>query len=200
MAREDFGTIIQIGNILVSEEVALEYFCCDYPVCKGRCCVEGDCGAPVEEDEIEFLERDYPVYSALMTPEGRKAAESKGFFEVDFEGDTVTPLTEGTRECAYTLTSADGGKLCAIEKCFLQGRCAFRKPVSCSLYPIRVTRLTGGGLALNLHRWDICKDAFEKGRREGVRVYEFLREPLTERFGEEFYSMLSVAAKRLSRP
>ena len=200
MAREDFGTIIQIGNILVSEEVAVEYFCCDYPVCKGRCCVEGECGAPVSEEEIELLERDYPDYSALMTPSGRQAAESKGFFEIDFEGDTVTPLVEGSGECAYTFTTADGAKLCAIEKCFLEGKCRFRKPSSCSLYPIRITRLTGGGLALNLHRWDICKDAFEKGRREKIRVYEFLREPLEEQFGEEFYSMLSVAAKRLSKP
>ena len=200
MGREDFGTIIQIGNVLISEDVALEYFCCDYPVCKGRCCVEGECGAPVDEDEIELLERDYPVYSPLMTPEGRRAAESKGFFEVDFEGDTVTPLTEGTNECAYTYTTGDGSKLCAIEKCFLEGKCRFRKPVSCSLYPIRITKLTGGGLALNLHRWDICRDAYEKGRRQGIRVYEFLREPLVEHFGEEFYSMLSEAAKRVSKP
>ena len=200
MRREDFGTIIQIGNCLVSEEVALEYFSCDYDKCKGRCCVEGECGAPLEEGELELLERDYPAYSPLMSGEGRRAAEDKGFFEIDFEGDIVTPLVDGSQECAYTFTGGGGKKLCAIEKCFFEGHCAFRKPASCRLYPIRITRLTGGGLALNLHRWGICADAFEKGRREGVRVYEFLREPLTDYFGEEFYSMLSEAAKRLSRP
>ena len=79
----------------------------------------------------------------------------------------------------------------------LQGRCSFRKPISCSLYPIRVKKLTGGGLALNVHHWDICRPAFEKGRREGVRVYEFLREPLTRRFGAEFYEALSAAAAHI---
>ena len=73
------------------------------------------------------------------------------------------------------------------------------KPVSCSLYPIRVTRLTGGGLALNVHHWDICKPAFEKGEREDVRVYQFLKNPLTNAFGADFYAALEAAATHLRR-
>lgn len=195
MSSSAFGTIIQIGDVLVSEEVVLEYFSCDYPVCKGKCCIVGDCGAPLAEEEIDLVERDYPAYKGLMSQQGRDAAESKGFFEVDFEGDIVTPLVPGTQECAYTHFDAEGNCLCAIEKCFFEGGCRFRKPISCALYPIRVTRLSNGGLALNLHRWDICKDAFEKGRRDGVRVYEFLKGPLTEMLGEDFYEQLCAAAK-----
>jgi len=200
MSRSDFGTILQIGNILISEEVMTEYFSCPYEICHGRCCVEGDCGAPLQDNEISKLEDHYPEYSPLMSEEGRRSAESKGFFEIDIEGDIVTPLISSTSECAYTYTRPDGSKLCAIERCFYEGKCSWKKPISCRLYPIRVTKLTGGGLALNLHRWDICKEAFEKGRREGVRVYEFLRGPLTDAFGEEFYEMLSVGAKRVSKP
>ena len=92
----DIGAIIEIGNCLVSEEVVLEYFSCDYEKCGGRCCIAGDCGAPLEEDELEKLEEYYPAYSPLMNGRGRKAAEEKGFFEVDFEGDIVTPLVPGT--------------------------------------------------------------------------------------------------------
>ena len=186
-----FGTIIEIDGILVSEDVVCEYFACDYHVCKGACCVVGDSGAPLDESELEGLERDYPKYCGLMSEDGRRAIDAKGFFEVDREGDRVTTLVPGSEACAYCAHEGDS-LLCAIEKA------GCTKPVSCSLYPIRVTRLTGGGLALNLHRWHICGPAFEKGRREGVRVYQFLRGPLTARFGPDFYEALDAAAQHLN--
>lgn len=206
MEKSPFGTIIQIGDILVSEEVVTEFFACDYGACRGACCIEGDSGAPLDEREPDALERDFPAYCGYMTPQGRTAVDAKGFFEIDRDGDIVTPLvsprkseTAGgldpadARECAFCHFGADGGCLCAIETA---GR---TKPVSCSLYPIRVTRLTGGGLALNFHRWEICKPAFERGAREGIRVYQFLKNPLTNAFGEDLYEALSAAATHLLR-
>ena len=190
MRREDFGTIIEIGDVLVSEDVVCEFFACDYPVCKGACCIVGDSGAPLEEEEIPALERDYPSFCSLMSDAGRTAAESSSFFAVDREGDLVTPLVPGTEECAYCRFEGDNC-LCAIEKAGLT------KPISCALYPIRVKKFKGGGMALNLHRWDICKCAFERGKREGIRVYQFLREPLIRRFGPEFYEALSAAAEHV---
>jgi len=219
MSRNDFGTIIQIGDILVSEEVVTEFFACDYDKCRGVCCVIGDGGAPMKESEAEELERDYPEYSPLMTEEGRKAAQDSGFFEIDRDGEMVTPVirtahrvegldipgaagmvgTQGLEDCAYIHYEdhPEGGKccLCSVERCFFAGKTKFRKPVSCRLYPIRVKKLTGGGEAMNFHRWSICAEAFEKGRREGIRVYQFLKEPLTEIYGEEFYDALCAAAK-----
>ena len=195
--RSRFGTIIQIGDILVSEEVVLEFFACDYAACKGCCCIIGDSGAPLAEDELAPIERHYPAYAPLMQERGRAAVAAKGFFEIDRDGDLVTPVVPGSEECAYTLFNPDGSCLCAMERCWIEGRSDFRKPLSCQLYPIRVTEMPGGGKALNLHRWDICRDAYEKGREEGVRVYEFLREPLVRAFGEDFYSALSAAARRL---
>lgn len=190
-----YEAILQIGDILVSGEIVTECFACDYDSCGGVCCVEGDSGAPLEEREIELLERHYGDYSPMMTPAGRAAVERKGFFEIDVQQDIVTPLVDGSEACAYETRGEDGRHLCAIEKCFLAGKCPWRKPVSCSLYPIRVTRLTGGGMALNLHRWSICSGAFAKGRREGVRVYQFLRRPLTECFGADFYEALRAGAQ-----
>lgn len=187
-----FGTIIQIGDVLVSEDVVTEYFACDYPVCKGCCCVIGDSGAPLEESELEALERNYPAFSPLMREQGRAAVDATGFFELDRDGDLVTPVVPGSQECAYSHFLPDGSVLCSIEKCRLE------KPMSCRLYPIRIIKLTGGGLALNVHHWDICKPAFEKGRSDGVRVYQFLREPLIARFGEEFYDALCAAAEHIN--
>lgn len=191
MNASDFGTIIQIGDILVSEEVVTEFFACDYQTCRGACCIYGDSGAPVEEFELEGLERDYPKYSPLMLESGRDAVKANGFFELDRDGDIVTPLVPGSEACAYAHFDENGSCLCAIEKC------GCRKPQSCSLYPIRVTKLTGGGQALNLHRWDICKCAFQKGKREGIRVYQFLKGPLVTFYGEEFYEALCAAAEAI---
>lgn len=191
MLDNRLGTIIEIGDILVSEDVISEFFACDYEKCKGICCVEGDSGAPVLEEELDFLEEGYSVYSALMSEDGKKSIEKNGFFTIDRDGDIVTPLVDGSCECAYTHFLPDGKCLCAIECCQL------KKPVSCSLYPIRVTQLGGGRIALNLHRWHICKDAFRKGREEGVRVYQFLRTPLINSYGKEFYEALDAAAKHI---
>ena len=199
MGKGRFGTIIQIGDILVSEDVVTERFACDYAACRGACCIVGDSGAPMEECETESLERDYPAFSGYMTLEGRAAVDAKGFFDVDRDGDIVTPLMPplagGAQDqpCAFCHFGAAGECLCAIE---MAGR---TKPVSCSLYPIRVTRLTGGGIALNVHHWDICKPAFEKGEREDVRVYQFLKNPLTNAFGADFYAALEAAATHLRR-
>ena len=112
MMERKFGTIIQIGDILVSEDVVTEYFACDYEVCRGACCIVGDSGAPMEEDEPEMIERDYPRFSALMSEGGRAAAEASGFFEIDRDGDIVTPLVKGSCECAFCHSGPCGETLC----------------------------------------------------------------------------------------
>jgi hypothetical protein len=197
-SNKEFGTIIQIGDILVSEDVVTEHFACDYSKCKGICCVIGDSGAPLEEAELDKIEENYESFSPLMSEKGRAQVARNGFFIIDRDNDIVTPIVDGSGECAYTTFDEAGNCFCSMEKCFFKGTCKFRKPQSCWLYPIRVTKLSSGGLALNVHHWGLCKDAYEKGKREGIRVYEFLREPLIAIFGEEFYSALSAAAIKLN--
>ena len=192
------GTIIEIDDCLVSEEILTEYYACDYEKCKGCCCIIGDSGAPLEEIEAEAIEKNYEIFSPIMSEEGRAAVAKKGFYEIDVDGDMVTPLVPGSEECAYTLFDEDGNCFCSMERCWFQGKGDFRKPISCWLYPIRITHLRNGMRALNLHRWHICQDAFAKGKKEKVRVYEFLREPIERYFGEDFYSALSEAAKMLN--
>ena len=193
------GTIIEIDDCLVSEEILTEYFACDYEKCKGCCCVIGDSGAPMEECEAGAIEKNYPIFSPIMTEAGRAAVASKGFFEIDMDGDMVTPLVPGSEECAYTIFDEEGNCFCSMERCWFQGKSDFRKPISCWLYPIRITTLRNGMRALNLHRWHICQDAFAKGKKEKVRVYEFLREPIERYFGEDFYQALCEAAKMLNK-
>ena len=190
--------IIQIGDCLVSTDILTGYFACDYATCKGACCIIGDSGAPLEECEAGAIEKNYPVFSPQMRQAGRDKVAQSGFFEIDVDGDMVTPLVPGSEECAYSHFDGDGNCFCSIEKCWFRGETDFRKPISCWLYPIRISLLSNGLRALNLHRWDICRDAFIKGRKEKVRVFEFLREPIEHYFGKDFYSALSEASRMLN--
>ena len=189
--------ILQIGDCLVSTEILTEYFACDYAVCKGACCVAGDSGAPLEDCEPEALERNYNYYKDLMGGKGRSVVESLGFSVVDSDGDLVTPLVPETEECVYSSFDADGNCFCTVERCWMAGRGDFRKPISCWLYPIRVSVLGSGLMALNLHRWEICKCAFEKGKKEGIHVYEFLKDPIIRYFGKDFYNEMEEVAAAL---
>ena len=119
--KRPFGTIVEIGDILVSEDVILEYFACDYPVCKGKCCIVGDSGAPLKEEELDPIEVNYDAFAPLMRPEGRQAVDEKGFFEIDRDGDLVTPLVPGSEECAFCHFE-DGNCFCSIERQFFAGK------------------------------------------------------------------------------
>lgn len=191
--------MICIGDVLVSTEVLKEYFACDYEDCKGACCIIGDSGAPLEADEAEALERCYGDYSDLMQPSGREVVGKTGFFTIDGDGDMVTPLIDGSEECVFTHFSADGSCFCSPERRWCEGKCSFRKPVSCWLYPIRVSVLSNGMKGLNLHRWDICAGAFAKGRRDNVKVYRFLKEPLEAVFGKDFFEALCESEKYVNQ-
>lgn len=195
---KNYPAIIQIDDCLVSSEVITEYFACDYSRCKGCCCIIGDSGAPLDESEPRAIEKNYHEFAHLMRSQGRKAVSEKGFFEIDTDGDIVTPLVPGSEECAYTCFDDDGSCFCSMERCWFSGKGDFRKPVSCWLYPVRVSVLGNGMRALNLHRWDICRDAFARGRKEKIRVYEFLREPIEYCFGKEFYEALAAVASEIN--
>ena len=142
--------MIEIDDKIVSADLLRECFACDIAQCKGICCVEGNAGAPLEAEEVEILEREYPNYKPCMTPEGIEAVERQGFMVVDEDGDLTTPLVNDA-ECAYTYTE-NGVTLCAIEKAWMEGRTPFRKPISCHLYPIRLMRFSNGTVGLNYHR------------------------------------------------
>lgn len=183
--------MIEIDGKIVSDDILTECFACDITRCKGECCVDGNSGAPLEMEEADILEEEYENYKPYMTPEGIESVERQGFMVVDCDGDYTTPLVDDA-ECAYSYRE-NGITLCAIEKAFREGKCSFRKPISCHLYPIRLINLSNGTIGLNYHRWNVCSSACENGRKLGIPVYKSLREPIIRRFGEEFYKALECA-------
>ena len=183
--------MIEIDDKIVSSDLLRECFACDLGKCKGICCVEGDAGAPLELDEVDLLEEEYENYAPYMTEEGRQEVERQGFMVVDSDGDYTTPLVNNA-ECAYAF-SDNGVTFCAIERAYREGKCSFLKPISCHLYPIRVKQFSNGSYGLNYHRWSVCRDAVECGKKIGLPVYKAHKEPIIRRFGEEFYKALECA-------
>lgn len=179
--------MIAIDNTLISENIKDVHFCCDLKKCKGACCVEGDAGAPLEEYEISILEDEIDNIMPFMREEGKEIIKKNGVFEYDEFGNYVTPLIND-RECAYVIFENDLA-LCAIEKAYNQKKINFIKPVSCHLYPIRISKYNNFE-AVNYHQWHVCEKALIKGRREKFPLYKFVKDALIRKYGENWYNEL----------
>ena len=180
--------MIQIGSALIHEDVVRENFVCNLKKCKGACCLEGDSGAPLDADELDTLNEIYPKIKHLLTAKGIAAIEKNGTYITDFEGDYTTPCVDVNKECAYVIWE-NGITKCGIEKAYEQGIINFKKPVSCHLYPIRITKYPEFDV-LNYDRWSICSPACAFGDELKVHVHEFLKTPLIRKYGEEWYREL----------
>lgn len=187
--------MLEIQNTLISLDLVERFFCCDLSACKGACCIEGDAGAPITESERRIIEKELPAVYDELTPAARREIDEHGVSYIDEEGDLVTTIVNG-RDCVFTCYDREGTCLCAFERLFRQGKCSFKKPASCYLYPVRITEYDSF-TAVNFHRWKICKPAETLGRKLGLRAYQFLKEPLIARFGQEWYDELCLAAETL---
>jgi hypothetical protein len=184
--------MLQIGNTLVSLDLIEKKFVCRLSACKGACCVQGDSGAPLEDDELKMLDDAYPLVKPYLREISIKSIEENGKWQVDSEGDKVTTLIDN-KECAFVVFEK-GVATCGIEKAFNDGKINFRKPVSCHLYPVRLTKYSTY-TAVNYHDWEICKPALKSGSKLGVPLFVFLKDALVRKFGEEWYEELELSAR-----
>ncbi|MGC9343067.1 MAG: DUF3109 family protein [Bacteroidales bacterium] len=184
--------MIQIGDKIISTELFNEQFHCHLDICHGNCCVFGDSGAPLEDREAEILEKYFPSIQDFLTEKGRETIKSKGTWIIDDDGDKVTPLIHG-EECAYTFFEGEIA-FCGIEKAWEEGKISFQKPISCHLYPIRVSKV-GQMTALNYHRWPICDPARKLGKKKNLPVFRFLKDSIVRAWGIDFYNELEVVYK-----
>lgn len=188
--------MIQIDDKVISIDIFEEHFICDLPKCHGSCCVEGESGAPLEDDEVKILEEIYPIIKSRLPEKSQKIIEERGTWEIDSDGDKVTPINNG-RECVYVYFDEKKVAKCAIEKANRDGLIDFKKPISCHLYPIRVTKYKDFQ-ALNYHQWPICAPARVLGKEVGLPMFKFLREALIRKFGEAFYDEMEEAEQLLA--
>ena len=191
--KKTYDTLMIIDDIWVTGAVTEELFACDLSQCKGACCVQGDLGAPLDKKELAVLEEIYPEVEPYLREEGKFAIMEQGTSVYDSTGKYSTPLVNG-RECAYVIFDEKKVALCGIEKAYFDKKIDFQKPISCHLYPIRVKQ-TAQMEALNYERWNVCGAACVRGEKEGIKVYEFVKDALVRKYGQEFYDELDALVK-----
>ncbi len=192
--------MFQLGNTIVSEDIIEKDFVCNLNACRGACCVEGEAGAPVSQEETRILQDIYPKVKPFLREEGLKAIEEQGVYITTERSELETPLVNG-KECAYVTFSEKGIAACGIEEAYQAGEIdaiapGFKKPISCHLYPVRVQNYNSFS-AVNYHRWPICTDACDLGKELSVPVYRFVKDALIRRFGEGWYLELEKVASTL---
>ena len=149
--------LIELNDTIVSAEIFKRKFVCDLTACKGACCIEGDAGAPLTTDEVAQIENNLTHIIPFMRKEGIDAVNKNGVSYLDQEKEPVTMLVEG-KECAFVFFDANQTALCAIEAAHRAGKIENIKPISCSLYPIRVKQ-NHDFKALQIDEWKICESA-----------------------------------------
>ena len=189
--------MIQIQQTLLSDDIFEEQFICDLCQCKGQCCVDGESGAPLTREEYEQIKEILPVIWNNLSPKAQELIDAQGIAYTDYDGELVTSIING-EECVFTRFDGDGVCKCAIDAAYREGRISVQKPVSCHLYPIRLTDYVDF-TAVNYHRWAVCEPAVKLGREEGVPLYRFLKEPLIRKFGKEWYDEVCEAAELLKK-
>jgi len=186
--------VIEIDNILISDEVVEKQFVCNLDKCKGGCCVDGDTGAPITQEEANQIEDIYPQIKHLLSDNAIKLVEDEGTHTFDDEYGLVTPTLNGGI-CAYGYYDEKGIVKCAIEHVYKEGKIDFKKPISCHLFPIRITEYESFEAVNYEPRETMCKPACKLGKSLQVPVYQFLKEPLIRKYGEEFYDTLDQIAQ-----
>lgn len=189
--------LVEIQDKIVSTQIFEKQFVCDLTACKGACCVAGDGGAPLTNNEVQIIEQHLPQILPFMRPEGIAAVEQNGVALTDDAFEAETTLVNGN-ECAFVYFDQNNTAKCAIEKAQREGHIDFIKPISCHLYPIR-TKQFNDYTALNYEKWDICEPACVCGEKLDVPVFKFLKEPLIRAFGPEFYAELEIVSKELDK-
>ena len=192
--------MIVIDNILLSDEVVSEQFVCDLTKCKGGCCEDGDSGAPLTNEELEFLKECIEDVRPYITPEGQKVLESEGLYRYDTEFGWVTPTIAG-RMCAYGFRDQHGIIKCGIEQAWIDKKITWKKPISCHLFPVKITRSKRQQQEyVNYEpREELCKAACKLGSKLKVPVYVFLKEALIRKYGADFYTTLEATAQHIKK-
>jgi len=185
--------MFQVGTTIISDDLFETEFVCNLQVCKGLCCIEGDAGAPLLEEEKAIFDRIYPEIKSYLTKAGIEAVEKQGKYVIDTEGELTTPLVNG-KECAYVTQDENGIYHCGIEQAYNDKKIDWQKPISCHLYPVRVKDF-GEFQSVNYNKWNICSSACELGKQLQIPLYRFLKDALIRKFGKDWYDEVEIIAR-----
>jgi len=165
---------IEINNVYVNTEIVGTNFTCDLTKCKGACCtMESDFGAPISENEIEEIDKILHIILDYLPLEHVEEINKNGFW-MNLNGELMA-RSLNKRACVFVTWEGDIAK-CGIEKAFNDGMIDFIKPVSCHLFPIRISNF--GGPVLRYERYSECGPALEKGNNTQIKILDFCRTAL----------------------
>jgi len=182
--------MIIIDEVILSDDIRDCYFHCQLEKCKGACCVQGDQGAPLEKEELPVLEQIYDIVKPYLPEKSIQTIAEKGLYEYhEKEGDYTTSVNGKNEECVFAIQDTHGVWKCGIEKAYYEGKISFQKPVSCHLYPIRITH-AGGKDLLNYDRWEVCNPACEYGNEKKTPLYKFVQTALVRKYGQDWFNKL----------
>jgi hypothetical protein len=187
--------MIAIENKLISDEIIEEQFVCDLSRCKGACCVDGDAGAPLSIDELKEIDNVLPFVLPYLDEENKQEITKQGNYVYDKDYGWVTPTIK-SKMCVYGIINNEGTVKCGIEQAYIDGKISWKKPISCHLFPIRISESDNSETEyLNYEpRLDLCKAACSLGKKLKVPVYKFLQEAIIRKYGPEFYDTLAATA------
>jgi hypothetical protein len=185
--------VIEIGKVLVSDQVIEEQFVCDLTKCKGGCCEDGDAGAPLTKEELRIIDSVYEAVKPYMRPEGIEEVQRVGKYQYDAEFGWVTP-TVNSAICAYGFRDEQGVIKCAFEQAYYDGKIDWKKPISCHLFPIKTKKSKVYEMVNYEPRHSLCSAACTLGKKLKMPAYKFLKEALIRKYGPEFYEALDQVA------
>lgn len=187
--------MIAIDKTLVSDELIEEHFVCDLNKCKGGCCVDGDCGAPLTKEETKIIKNIYPQIKPYLSKEYIAEIDKQGTHVWDDEFGYVTPTVNGGI-CVYGYTDELGIVKCGIEQAWKDGKVDFQKPISCHLFPVKIKSYKTYDAVNYEPRETLCRPACKLGDKLKVPVYKFLKDALVRKYGPEFYEALDAVAEK----
>lgn len=190
----DTTGFIILDSVAIDRNVFSQRFTCKLSACAGACCVEGEAGAPLTAEEAHLLAERQADIIPFLNAKGREALQKQGASVRGLDGGWETPLVNG-RECAYAFFEG-GVARCGVEEAHVQGEIDFQKPISCHLYPIRIYEREPFQYML-YEEWDICAPACKEGEKSNLSAFEFVRDALIRRFGEDFYERMLQLSREL---
>lgn len=182
--------MIIIENVILSDDIRDCYFHCQLEKCKGACCLQGDQGAPLEKEELTVIEEIYKTIQPYLSQKSKETISIKGLYEYHEADEEYTTTTNGkNEECVFAIQDEKGIWKCAIEQAYYDQKIRFQKPISCHLYPIRITK-AGEIDLLNYDRWEICSPACIQGEAQKTPLYRFVQTALVRKYGQEWFNKL----------
>lgn len=174
------------GEAIIQNNVVDAKFSCNLSKCKGACCtMEGGRGAPVLDEEIVHLEKSLPYAREHLDRTHRAHIAKYGFIE-GTTGDYTTRCID-SKACVFVYYE-DGIAKCSLERAYNEGKTGWKKPISCHLFPIRISN--GKPAMIGYEQIPECNAGVAMGSDENISLIEFLEEPLRRRFGNEWFTNL----------